>query len=63
MTAFEFRERSIIKLEEIKWGKHVWMKDHNGEIDLFAYEHGFHKGSYCIKYHQSFCGHCNPEIF
>lgn len=31
---------------------------YDGEVDIFAYDCGFHNGPRCISCHQSWCMHC-----
>lgn len=42
---------------------HVWKTLQNSdEIDIFAYDEGFHNGPGCIKCGFSFCHHCSVVI-
>jgi hypothetical protein len=41
--------------------EHLWARDANGKIDLWAFESGFHNGPYCTRCHHSECEHCNPD--
>lgn len=40
---------------------HIFMKDGRGNVDNLAFENDFHNGPYCVKCHESFCVHCQPE--
>lgn len=41
--------------------EHLWKRDENGEIDVWAYEEGYCNGPVCTRCHHSECMHCNPE--
>jgi hypothetical protein len=40
---------------------HLWCRDKNGKIDLWAFEEGFCNGPVCTRCWHSECVHCNPE--
>lgn len=41
--------------------KHKWKKDHNGEIDMWAWELGFHNGPVCEVCGRTVCENCAPD--
>ena len=43
--------------------KHAWKLDAYGEIDIFAYNEGYHNGPECVVCGVSFCEHCHPEFY
>lgn len=47
--------------EWIKTRKHLWKKDEDGEVDEWAWEHGFHNGVRCEICHKTPCAHCEPD--
>lgn len=47
--------------EWIKTRKHLWKKDEDGEIDEWAWEHGFHNGACCEICYKTPCAHCEPD--
>lgn len=62
--AIQALEKQIPKKAErkvIKYGKHKWRKDKNGEIDDFAFGYGYHNGVVCKICGESVCVHCNPD--
>ena len=63
-SVIEAREKQIPKKAEhkvIKYGKHKWRKDENGEIDDFAFDYGYHNGVVCEICGEAVCVHCNPD--
>lgn len=40
--------------------KHKWRKDHNGEIDVWAWESDFHSGPVCEVCGRTVCDSCTP---
>lgn len=46
-----------------EYKEHLWEKTRNGEIDVFAFEVGYHNGPVCKRCGYSFCIHCNPDGF
>lgn len=62
--AIQALEKQIPKKAEhkvIKYGKHKWRKDKNGEIDDFAFDYGYHNGVVCEICGETVCVHCNPD--
>lgn len=41
--------------------KHDWIRDDDGEIDLWVMDVGYHNGPMCKRCHVSVCEHCNPD--
>ena len=41
--------------------EHLWRRDNNGEIDLWAFEYEYHNGPVCTRCHHSECEHCNED--
>ena len=43
---------------------HTWMVNGDGEINIFAFEHGWHNGPACVVCGYGFCHHCRsgPEV-
>ena len=41
--------------------QHLWQLDSEGEIDLWAWEAGFHNGPQCIRCGKGFCVNCEPN--
>ena len=57
-------EKQIPKKAEhkvIKYGKHKWRKNENGEIDDFAFDYDYHNGVVCEICGEAVCVHCNPD--
>lgn len=52
--------RKPIHIHEI-YPKHDWIRDDDGEIDMWALDVGFHNGPMCKRCHSSVCEHCNPD--
>jgi hypothetical protein len=40
---------------------HTWIRNEDGEIDIFAYDHGDHNGPRCMVCGYGFCHHCKDE--
>ena len=47
---------------EINTHGHIWQKDDDGSINIFAFESGNHNGPVCIKCGYSFCHHCQDKV-
>ena len=63
-VAIQALEKQIPKKAEhkvIKYGKHKWRKDKNGEIDDFAFDYDYHNGVVCEICGEAVCVHCNPD--
>lgn len=45
----------------IKYGKHTWKKNEDGEVDDFAWEYDYHNGVICEVCGRSICVYCNPK--
>ena len=43
---------------ELKRRGHVWKKDEDGYVEIFAYAEGHHNGPQCVKCGYGFCHHC-----
>lgn len=41
--------------------EHLWRRDKNGEIDLWAFELGYCNGPVCTRCWHSECEHCNED--
>lgn len=41
---------------------HIWKKDEDGSLDIFAYSIGNHNGYECILCGYGFCHHCQTEL-
>ena len=41
--------------------EHLWQRDKNGEIDLWAFEYEYCNGPVCTRCYHSECVHCNDE--
>ena len=41
--------------------EHLWRRDENGEIDLWAFELGYCNGPVCTRCWHSECEHCNED--
>lgn len=41
--------------------EHDWVKDENGEIDLWAWDYEFHAGPRCKRCGQTPCVYCDPN--
>jgi len=50
-------------MNAIKINKHLWKREENGNIDIFAFEVGFHNGPECEVCGESFCHHCEPGCY
>ena len=44
-----------------EYPEHLWQRNFNGEIDLFASMYEYHNGPRCTRCHHSECEHCNPQ--
>jgi len=40
---------------------HKWETDIEGNVNIFAFEHGYHNGPVCVKCGYGFCHHCKDE--
>lgn len=63
-VAIQALEKQMPKKAEhkvIKYGKHKWRKDKNGEIDDFAFDYDYHNGVACEICGEAVCVHCNPD--
>ena len=45
----------------IKYGKHKWKRDENGNIDEFAWDFDYHNGVMCEVCGECYCVHCDPD--
>lgn len=43
--------------------KHQMKKNKDGNIDIFAYENGYHNGPVCEVCGKKFCHHCDPKCY
>lgn len=62
--AIQALEKQIPKKAEhkvIKYGKHKWRKNENGERDDFAFDYDYHNGVACEICGEAVCVHCNPD--
>jgi hypothetical protein len=50
-------------MKPYKINKHLWKREKNGDIDIFAFERGFHNGPVCKACGEAFCHHCHPECY
>ena len=41
--------------------EHLWKRDRNGKIDLWAFEEGYCNGPVCTRCWHSECVHCNED--
>jgi hypothetical protein len=41
--------------------EHLWQRDKNGEIDIWAFEAGYCNGPVCARCWHSECVHCNED--
>ena len=41
--------------------EHLWQRDNNGKIDLWAFESGYCNGPVCTRCYHSECVHCNED--
>ena len=41
-----------------EYPEHDWIRDKNGEIDMWQLDVGFHNGPACSRCGHSFCEHC-----
>lgn len=49
--------------KDVRWYEaspngHVWKKDDDGHVDIFAHEVGNHNGPECVNCGYTFCHHC-----
>ena len=49
-----------IHIHEV-YPKHDWIRDEDGEIDMWVMDVGFHNGPGCKRCGASFCEHCDPD--
>ena len=49
-----------IHIHEV-YPKHDWIRDDDGEIDMWAMEDGYHNGSMCQRCYHSACMYCEPD--
>ena len=49
-----------IRIHE-EYPEHLWQRDDDGEIDVWAFESGYHNGPYCTRCHHTECEHCNED--
>ena len=55
---------NLVEKKVAKWEQsynHLWAKDENGDIDMFAFEEDYHNGPRCTKCDDYFCAHCTPN--
>lgn len=55
---------NVVIGKRAKWipsEKHIWQKDEDGEIDLWARASDFHNGPVCRVCWESPCVHCRPD--
>ena len=50
-----------IKHSHEEYPEHDWIRDENGEIDLWAWESGYHAGPMCKRCYTSPCCYCETE--
>lgn len=57
------RELDVLMAEKVMGlnGEHDWIKDKDGEIDIFAYESGYCNGPKCSVCGYEYCHHCHKE--
>lgn len=44
-----------------EYPEHLWQRDKNGEIDLWAFEAGYCNGPMCTRCYHVECEHCNED--
>lgn len=44
-----------------EYPEHLWKRDKNGEIDVWAFEYEYHNGPVCTRCYHSECEHCNED--
>ena len=54
------RPKKPIHIHE-EHAEHLWKRDKNGEIDLWAFSVGYCNGPVCIRCGHSECEHCNED--
>lgn len=42
---------------------HEWIKDDDGEVDIWQVAADYHNGPRCVKCGMEFCHHCEPECY
>lgn len=58
------KEKSVAKSPErkyVKYGKHKWKRNENGEIDDWAWDFAYCNGVVCEACGKTVCVHCNPN--
>ena len=45
----------------LEYSEHLWKRDKNDKIDLFAFESGYCNGPVCTRCWHSECEHCNID--
>ena len=51
----------VINGQWIHTDEHLWCKDDDGSIDMFALDHEYHNGPMCQICREAFCEHCTPN--
>lgn len=44
-----------------EYPEHDWIRDRDGEIDMWAMSVGFHNGPQCKRCYASYCEHCSDD--
>ena len=52
--------KKIVHIHE-EYPKHDWIRDKNGEIDMWVMDVGFHNGPGCKRCGVTVCECCNPD--
>jgi DNA primase catalytic subunit len=42
---------------------HKWLKDEDGEVNMWVLDMDYHNGPYCEACEQSFCEHCEDNMY
>lgn len=66
VTEYEIAKMPTVDAVEVvhgRWNpsrKHMWKMD-DGEIDMYAYDQGFHNGPVCLCCGAHYCENCEPD--